>query len=411
MTTIDWSTKIISVLKADMTLIQATPTEIRELDLNVFRLVLRDLEDGEEGISFLRTHDHNAPVDIGGVTLARVVELINGYTITFEDDQYAVNIVGGNSNVGDNVNVNQVSVRSFNSAGLVTSHGIEAIEYDRAVCVDPGSSYSGTIYPTGTIRRPVNNLADAKLIASVRGFTTLFFLADFTFQASDNIDGYTIEAQNAEVVTITVTAGCSTIDSEFKCCTLQGTLSGKVLIDGDSHVNTLSGLTGHIHHAVLEGTITLTGTEQVDFANCMSGVAGVGTPIIDMGGSGRGLGVRGYSGGIEIINLSGAENISLDFVSGHAILASTVTNGTIVIRGSCRVTDSSTGTTIIRTTLDDVIEVKYNKLTIDAATSKLQLWDRTGTTIVMQWALTDKDGNAIILQGTSPANRGVPSSP
>jgi len=51
--------------------------------------------------------------------LARVVEIINGYTITFENTAYAVNIVGGNSNISDVVNLNLVSVRSANSAGYI----------------------------------------------------------------------------------------------------------------------------------------------------------------------------------------------------------------------------------------------------------------------------------------------------
>jgi len=117
--TIDWTTKVISIPKADMPLVTMTPFEIRELDINTFRLILKDLEDDSEGMTFSTTHNHIAPISVGGVSLARVVELINGYTVTFEDGQYAVNITGGNSNIGDNVNLNQVSVRSANSAGLV----------------------------------------------------------------------------------------------------------------------------------------------------------------------------------------------------------------------------------------------------------------------------------------------------
>lgn len=117
-TTIDWGTSIISIPRADMTLIQSVPTEIRELNLDALRLDLKDLEDDAAGIVYLRTHKHNTTVTISGVILARVIEIINGYTITFEDGQYAVNLVGANSNISDVVNVNQVSVRSSNSAGL-----------------------------------------------------------------------------------------------------------------------------------------------------------------------------------------------------------------------------------------------------------------------------------------------------
>jgi hypothetical protein len=116
--TIDWPTKIISVPKVDMTLVSSNPFEIFELNIDTFRLRLKDLEDGVEGIPYPTTHNHNTAVTVGGVTLARVVEIINGYTITFEDGSYAVNLVGANSNVGDVVNLNSVSVRAANSAGL-----------------------------------------------------------------------------------------------------------------------------------------------------------------------------------------------------------------------------------------------------------------------------------------------------
>ena len=119
MITIDWGELIIHVQKVDMTLVQSTPTEVRELDLNQFHLTLKTLEATDEGMSYPATHTNNAPVNVGGVLLARVLELINEYTVTFEDGIYAVNLVGANSNVGDNVNLNSVSIRSTNSAGLV----------------------------------------------------------------------------------------------------------------------------------------------------------------------------------------------------------------------------------------------------------------------------------------------------
>ena len=114
---INWGTKVINIPKADMTLIQASP-EIRELNLNTFRLALKNLEDDEAGMPYSKTHNHNTTITIGGVELARVIEILYPYTTTFENGQYAVNLVGANSNVADRTNVNQVSVRSANSAGL-----------------------------------------------------------------------------------------------------------------------------------------------------------------------------------------------------------------------------------------------------------------------------------------------------
>ena len=72
-TTITWATKVINVLRADMLLVQTAPTEIRELNIDNFRLDLKALEAGADGMPFLDTHSHNPPVTVGGVTLARVV--------------------------------------------------------------------------------------------------------------------------------------------------------------------------------------------------------------------------------------------------------------------------------------------------------------------------------------------------
>ena len=114
--TINWLTKVIYVPQADLTFVSGTTYE---LDLNVFRLRLKDLEDDEAGMPFLRTHNHNTEVVVTGTIIPRIIEIINGYTVTFEDGQYIVSLVGANSNVLDVTNLNQVSVRANNSAGLV----------------------------------------------------------------------------------------------------------------------------------------------------------------------------------------------------------------------------------------------------------------------------------------------------
>ena len=184
---INWPTGVINIPRDDLTLIQSTPTEIRELDINWFRLTLKDLEDNPDGMPFPKTHQHNTEVEVGGLTLARVVEILPPYTITFEDGQYAVNLVGANSNIGDRVNVNQVSIRPQNSAGLITTIAIENGEFNEKVTIDPDSPNTGTIYPTGTQRKPVNNVADAVAIAHFRGFDELFFQRSISIGLGDDI--------------------------------------------------------------------------------------------------------------------------------------------------------------------------------------------------------------------------------
>lgn len=123
---INWGTKVISVPKADLTLISGT---LYELDTDWFRLQLKDLEDSDPGMAYLDTHIHKTESVLSGVTYARIFEIINGYTVTFEDGNYAVNLVGTNNNILDVTNRNQVGVGSGNSAGLqiVTSgSGLDA---------------------------------------------------------------------------------------------------------------------------------------------------------------------------------------------------------------------------------------------------------------------------------------------
>ena len=114
---INWATKVISIPRSFTTLISGS---LYELDVNAFRLALKDLEDDATGMGFLDTHRHNTQVTLSGMTLARVFEVINGYTITFEDLAYSVRCVGANHNIGDVKNVNQVSLIIGNTAGLIT---------------------------------------------------------------------------------------------------------------------------------------------------------------------------------------------------------------------------------------------------------------------------------------------------
>ena len=173
---IEWGTKIINVLKADMTQIQSNPTSIYEMDIDDFRATLNDLSDDAEGMPFDTTHQHVAPVSLGGVDLARVIEIINGYSITFEDGQYAVNLIGANSNIADKVNVNQVSIRSANSAGLVdsglTTSGIVDAVWDEAISGhQTGGSTGETLNSSGGGTTP-SAIADAVWDEATTGHTT-----------------------------------------------------------------------------------------------------------------------------------------------------------------------------------------------------------------------------------------------
>lgn len=109
-------TKVIFIPQADLTFVSG---DTYQLDTNAFRLELKNWESSTEGSWRSITNKHNPPVTVGGTTLARTIEIINGYTIHFEDGQYRVILQGSNNNIIDVAVVNQVSIVPQNSAGLV----------------------------------------------------------------------------------------------------------------------------------------------------------------------------------------------------------------------------------------------------------------------------------------------------
>lgn len=115
--TVNWITGEISIPKSYMTLVSASP-EIYEMDVDAFRLKLRDLEDDPDGRPWPKTHLHNTEYTVAGVTYARAVIMIDPYFCTWEDGSYVVNLVGANNNLFTQRTFNNVSVNPSNSAGL-----------------------------------------------------------------------------------------------------------------------------------------------------------------------------------------------------------------------------------------------------------------------------------------------------
>lgn len=124
---IDHATRVISVPQSYLTLVSGT---LYKLDSNQFRKdVMAELAD-ETHIFMPDAFIHNTEVTIAGVTYARTIEFINGYSITFENtgSAYSVRIEGSNNNIFDVDNgilnpTPLVTVISTNSAGLVNVDG------------------------------------------------------------------------------------------------------------------------------------------------------------------------------------------------------------------------------------------------------------------------------------------------
>ena len=355
-TSVDWSNKIINVLRADMTLVQTTPTEIRSLDLNSFRKDLKDLEDGEEGMSFLDTHTHNTTSTLGGVTLARVIEIINGYTVTFEDGAYAVNLVGANSNVGDVTNVNQVSIRSTNSAGLVDLEVLLASAYQGVVVVSTTKGQAGTDTPIGTYKEPSNNMVDALAIAEIQGIRAFFFLEDMTLY-EDYSEGFIFEGVSP-FTTLTVDPAAVVINCSMNLLTLQGELDGLSTVR-ECSVGSVTGASGFFEKCAFQDGMVLGGT--LNCLDCFSQKEGSGYPTLTVGS--HALIVRDHRGSLGIIGATAGHISSVGLGGGRLLVDATSVGGTVHARGTPYdiVDSSAVGCTV----LDETESMKVRNVALE----------------------------------------------
>jgi len=122
--TIDYATKVISVPQGDCTLVSGT---VYTMDTeSVFRQTIMALLADEDHIWMDDVYDHATQRSVAGVTYARAISIINGYTIQFTpDSQWSVVLTGSNNDLWDVLGgilvQNQVQVIPTNSAGLVVA--------------------------------------------------------------------------------------------------------------------------------------------------------------------------------------------------------------------------------------------------------------------------------------------------
>ena len=136
---------------------------------------------------------------------------------------------------------------------------IQYSSFDGRVWVDIVGGSSGTEFPFGTPRQPVNNIADAVTIATERGFKTIQIVDDITLDTGDALSDYTIRGESPVRSTVTVNAGAVVTNSVFENCTITGTLDGGNVVDG-CQVDDLAYFNGIIKNSImLDATVTLAG--------------------------------------------------------------------------------------------------------------------------------------------------------
>ncbi len=129
MISIDWGTRIIYIPQSYCTFVSGI---VYELDVNQLFLDLKDHEDSEDGQIYPDILTNNPEATLSGDTFARVVKIINGYTVTFEDvgSHWTVKCTGANHNLADVTNFDAVNLIVNNSAGLIRSDNTDQMAKD-----------------------------------------------------------------------------------------------------------------------------------------------------------------------------------------------------------------------------------------------------------------------------------------
>jgi hypothetical protein len=359
--TIDYNTYIISVDKSDTQFVGTNPAtglEVRQLDVVIFGQLLADVQDNSPDVWAPTAYSYTQPADVGGVQLAPVLLILSPYTVTFEDGQYAINFVGGNTNLGDFVNVNQVSIRPNNSAGQTFSDVINSQSFENAsVWVDSIEGLAGTGFPRGTPSDPVNNVNDALAIAMRENLNTFHIIGQFTAIGTMPINNYHI---NGVTPANGIVIGSNLVveSSSFERIAILGSVIGRGSYKDCSVGKTLglTGVEGIFDNCAIAGDIALdaTATEPIIFKDCISAIAGTAKPGLNCNGTAAGINFRRYAGGLALTNFNNpAGTMTLDLMGSEVSINSTnCTNGVLVARGVGKLVDENgdvipTGTSTI----------------------------------------------------------------
>ena len=269
--------------------------------------------------------------EFGGVNEWTICKLDGGNVVAVDANKIPIEEVANTPFVN-------VKTTKSSSATLQEQDALQYASYGGEVSIDTTSSYSGTAFPNGTQEYPVNNIQDAVAIGQLKGFFKLRILGNCDLVAGDNVEEFVIYGQNPILSTLNIDTEANVLNCEIIYARVLGALDGSVilrecLIDGIGYVN------GYVDKSGLTiNPIILGGNSQATFIDCFSNVGGLDTPTIDMGNTGQALAVRGYKGGLRIVNRRSDDQCNIDMDSGHIIIDESCTGEPITCRGVFKLT-------------------------------------------------------------------------
>lgn len=197
-----------------------------------------------------------------------------------------------------------------------------------------GTGVAGTDFPIGTPSHPVNNLADALQIMSIRKLTTLHLINSGSITFSQSA---TLNIVGSPTYDVTITGGTLTVLSDFRCGNLTVQDPGKIIVIGNTMIsvvmthstNQISVFQGDLmtlnaFSNVNAGTIYINGTWRG-----WTSVITNGLGLISIEGDYYGFASNGIVNVQGVIGISGNCYLSDGDISND--------RGTIIIHGNCMI--------------------------------------------------------------------------
>lgn len=222
------------------------------------------------------------------------------------------------------------------------------------VYLDSAAGNTNTVLGTdGTAKNPVSTIAAAKTLATALGYNRYYFINASTF--NDAANDIPSSHQNWEFIGIAnsnaLAFGTQRVDeSRFENMDLSGTMhasGGNVLYTNCTLGYITANFNGHAFNCLLADTIVVKADVDIEFVRCQSDVGGNRTPTIDLSGGSSVVQVRGYYGGIRIMNGASDDTISVE-TDGQVIVSANNTSLNITLRGMMSITDSGTTTNMTK---------------------------------------------------------------
>lgn len=337
---LEWSTKIITVPKTELTLVSGTHYTIT---VDYWWQLLREANYDAEGMVFDTMYNSIAPTS----STPRIVEVVNGYTVQFENGLYSVEFINGNTNFRDVEIKNTVSVGTNNTTGFIDPTFLEAGLFTGGlIVVDVINGVSGTDKTPqggiiGTSQTPSNNFIDAKTIAVNRGLRDFLIINSATIVSVDFSVGYNFVG-TTPFVQLTLATSADMTNCSMTNLTVVGELDGLNVVTRCT-IGPVTNLSGFIEKCAFTSTASISGPTFV--FECYSQVTGTGHPIFSVGNND--IGLRDCHGSFGFADMTGGVH-TIQIEGGRAVLYPTCIGGDVFLRGTpYEITDNSNGTSVV----------------------------------------------------------------